>query len=376
MRVRRYGSLEQLPESYGELLADGARESFYYSLPWFQNIVATAAETGDEVCFYGIERDREPATPLALLVCRAPLRRRKFVDARSLAGFSTMFTTLFGIPFSSAVDDRRAVIRALVEAICSERPRWEVMRLDALDRESPVFDQLSEALKRSGMVVQHYKHFENWYETTDGKTSEDYFNLRPSKLRNTIARKQKKLTKSANWRFELITGGAEVEKGIAAYATVYEGSWKRPEPHPHFIPGLIRACGAAGVLRLGILFVDETPAAAQFWIASNRRATIYKLAYDENFARLSVGSILTKKMMEHVIDVDRVREVDFGRGGDSYKQDWMSCCRERWGIVAFNPRTVRGAMHAGYHLGRSRAKHALTALTRRRPRSRTGDGTD
>ena len=35
------------------------------------------------------------------------------------------------------------------------------------------------------------------------------------------------------------------------------------------------------------------------------------------------------KLMRHVIDVDQVREVDFGSGDDAYKKDWMSDRRER-----------------------------------------------
>jgi hypothetical protein len=37
-----------------------------------------------------------------------------------------------------------------------------------------------------------------------------------------------------------------------------------------------------------------------------------------------------------------VAEVDYLIGDDAYKQDWMSHRRERWGIVAYNPRTLFG----------------------------------
>jgi CelD/BcsL family acetyltransferase involved in cellulose biosynthesis len=58
--------------------------------------------------------------------------------------------------------------------------------------------------------------------------------------------------------------------------------------------------------------------------------------------------------MQHVIDIDGVTQVDYLTGDDAYKQDWMSHRRERWGMVAFNPRTLKGAVGILRHMaGRS-----------------------
>ena len=56
-------------------------------------------------------------------------------------------------------------------------------------------------------------------------------------------------------------------------------------------------------------------------------------------------------MMEHVLEVDRVHEVDYGIGDEPYKRDWMSHRRERVGLIAFNPRTARGLSGAIRHFG-------------------------
>lgn len=66
--------------------------------------------------------------------------------------------------------------------------------------------------------------------------------------------------------------------------------------------------------------------------------------------------------MEHVIDVDRVREVDYLTGDDAYKKDWMSHRRERWGIIAMNPRTPHGLITATGHTLRRTVKKALKPL--------------
>jgi CelD/BcsL family acetyltransferase involved in cellulose biosynthesis len=66
--------------------------------------------------------------------------------------------------------------------------------------------------------------------------------------------------------------------------------------------------------------------------------------------------------MQHVIDVDRVREIDYLIGDEPYKQDWMSHRRERWGIVAYNPRTLKGMAGAANEISRRAAKMAWSRI--------------
>ena len=53
--------------------------------------------------------------------------------------------------------------------------------------------------------------------------------------------------------------------------------------------------------------------------------------------------------MRHVVDIDKVDEVDYLTGDDSYKEDWMSHRRERWGVVAFRKGSWRGCWLATKH---------------------------
>ena len=104
-----------------------------------------------------------------------------------------------------------------------------------------------------------------------------------------------------------------------------------------------------GWLRSGILTLNGQAIAAQLWLIKDGKASIYKLAYVKGCERLSAGSVLTHALMQQVIDVDQVAEVDYLTGDDAYKRDWMSHRRERWGLVAFHPRTLRGLWLAAKH---------------------------
>jgi len=215
-----------------------------------------------------------------------------------------------------------------------------------------------EAFKSAGFVVQTFFSFGNWYLPVNGRSFQEYSTSLPSVLKNTLHRKRKKLEKSGRAKIEIVTGGEGLKAAIDAYLKVYLSSWKQPEPFPNFVPGLIQMCARMGALRLGIVYVDGEPAAAQLWMVHRGKALIYKLAYDERFADLSVGTILSATLFEHALDVDKVEEVDYLSGDDAYKKDWMSQRRERWGILALNPRTPRGLLAIARHIGGRAVKRA------------------
>ena len=95
-------------------------------------------------------------------------------------------------------------------------------------------------------------------------------------------------------------------------------------------------------MRLGIVWLKDQPIAAQLWIVSNGRAEIYKVAYDEAFKSHSPGTVLTAQLIQYALEIDGVREIDYLIGDDPYKKNWMSHRRERWGLVAYNRRSVWG----------------------------------
>jgi hypothetical protein len=278
------------------------------------------------------------------------------------------YTALFSPLSGDSNNDLQMSLNLLANAIAAERPRWDMIDIHPMQVETPLFSGTLRAFQQAGMVAETYFCFGNWYLDVNGRSYAEYFEYLPSKLKNTLKRKSRLLQDAKRLRIEIISGGPGLANGLCAYEQIYGSSWKKPESHPAFISGLIRLCAEHGWLRLGVAYIDEQPAAAQLWVVSNGVASIYKLAYDEQFSKLSVGSILTASLMQHVIDVDLVREVDFLSGDDAYKRDWMSHRRERCGIVIFNRHTVHGALAALKHLAgrtlRSLKHRSTTTITR------------
>ncbi|MEJ6008002.1 GNAT family N-acetyltransferase, partial [Paucibacter sp. AS339] len=217
--------------------------------------------------------------------------------------------------------------------------RSGVIVLSPLATEESFTWELISALRAQGYWVRTFHCFGNWYFQTNGKGFSEYLAERPSQLRNTLRRAQGKLNKLGNWNIELHkTTGVELERAIRDYDKVYGASWKPSEADPEFVFSLIRMAAEQGSLRLGLLKIEGEALAAQLWFVKGGVASIYKLAYVENAAPLSLGTVLSAFMFEHVLDYDRVDEIDFLNGDEPYKREWMSARRVRIGIHALDLR--------------------------------------
>ena len=362
--VRVFSDLRQLPLSSLALFEQAGLQDFFLTLPWFKNFAQTALGPEDGIRIYAVPSASEEAACRAMLLMRSSNHRQSRFSLRKLEALANYYTCFYA-PHLSAGSDTQETLCAITREIACEKPRWDAVELRPLDVRAKEFSQLVKAFQNAGYVVQTYFSSGNWYLPVNGRSFAQYSESLPSVLKNTLARKRKKLEKSGRAKIEIVTGGDSLEDSIAAYTKVYLASWKHPEPYPQFIPGLIRTCAAMGALRLGIIYVDAEPAAAQFWIVHHGKALIYKLAYDERFGELSVGTILSATLFQHALDVEKVTEVDYLSGDDAYKKDWMSHRRERWGILALNPRTPRGALAIARHVGGRAVKNGALSVTNR-----------
>jgi len=357
--VTLYKDLSALPDRYEALFRLAGRASLFHTLPWYRNFVESGIVPKERLRIYGVDTAANAGPACAVLLMHDCDSGAGSFGARTLTGLSNYYSSLFGPVVEPDRPDVQETLDALAAAIARDETRWDMIDLHPLSAETPVYRGLIDAFRNAGLLVQTYFCFGNWYLQVRGRPYAEYFETLPSQLKNTIRSKKRQLETSARSKIVVCRDGAGLDQALSAYERAYAASWKVAEPYPEFIRGLCRACAESGWLRLGVVYVDDQPAAAQIWIVNAGVATIYKLAYDERYARLSAGSILTAHLMEHVLDVDKVHEVDYLTGDEPYKKDWMSDRRERWGIVAFNLRTPKGLLAASRHLGSRAARYAI-----------------
>ena len=303
----RFGTLFERP-----VCAEG-------SYGWFDALVETTLALGEAAVV---------AVALEEGVARAALPLvRKGTQIRAL---TAPYTTIFAPALSDAKWARFLGAN-------SERYVAGSLQLDALDPADAGVAAYLEGVASSGLIAAQYRHFVNYYAPVP--SFEEYWNARPSRLKATVRRKLAQ-ARALNADFRCYRQG--LGEAVAFYEDIYSASWKAPEPHPRFIAEMVDKLAHQGFVRLGIMMLSQKPVAAQIWLVSGRKATIFKLAHRQDAAGHSPGTLLTYWMIETLVREDRLEEIDFGRGADAYKHDWLDRERVRIGLVAGNWKSAVG----------------------------------
>jgi hypothetical protein len=306
----------------------------FFSKPWFENLARNGLEDGQTALLACV---LEADTVLAIL----PLLRR---DSENCHSLKHLYTSLYTLLLEEG--RQQDILRCLVKGL-RQLPVYSLY-LDPVAKNDSILHGLQQAMESSGFSCHRSFCFYNWIHRLQGQSFAEYMAERPARVRNTVARKKRKLDREHGYHIRLFTS-SNLEKAIADYNAVYTASWKVNEVFEEFVKGLAERFSEPGWLRLAILYIEDQPAAAQLWFVAHGKASIFKLAYDEAWKKYSPGSILIAYLMEHVIDMDKVEEIDFLTGNEAYKQDWMSERRERWRLCCGNrPRsTTLGAQLSG-----------------------------
>jgi CelD/BcsL family acetyltransferase involved in cellulose biosynthesis len=331
LAVEVFRQPDALPDDVQGFMAKAEKSNVAGGLAWYRNLAGTVYPDHPGLRFYVL---RQGAQVVAVL----PLRAEQSGGAWQLSALANFYTSLYQPVLDAGLKSVEMV--ALLSAIQAEFGQLASLTLAPMDPDSHAYQTLLGAMRIKGWIAFEYFTFGNWYQPVTGDWAA-YLAARSGTVQNTIRRMRKKFAADGG-TLALVTGTRELQQAIAAYEKVYAASWKKPEPFPAFTPGLLQTYAAKGFLRLGLAWLDGQPVAAQVWIVSHGRAEIYKLAYDERFKGYSPGTLITAMLMEHALDKDKVSEVDYLVGDDPYKKAWMSHRRERWGLVAYNPRSLRG----------------------------------
>ena len=343
MIFKCYKDWEQLPDSAASLFDQCGKESMFFTREWFEALSATALEEGQslllvavvgeagvgETSVRGVGGDEsgvsETEAGKSRLLALLPLLESGNEHWKSC---SHRYTALYSLLL--AQDRQGDVLDCLADGL------WQLpfrtLRLEPVADDDSNLQKLQAVLGSRGFECHQNFFFYNWYHLTRGQSFEEYMAARPTQLRNTIARKRRKLERERDCSIRMYRGG-EVEQALADYHATYSSSWKAHEQYGTLLDALATNLAVPDWTRLAVLYIDGEPAAAQLWFVVQGKASIFRLAYDEAWKQYSPGSILTAWLMQYVIDTDGVEEIDFLTGNESYKQDWMSGRRTRSRLV-------------------------------------------
>ena len=232
-------------------------------------------------------------------------------------------------PLYAGDSDRASALRALCADLRHKAARVTLYPVPDADK-APLLAALKAAGWWARATAAGDRH---WLDLT-GFDHDGWWASRPGALRSTVQRKAKKGVVDLQLldRFDA--------ESWTAYEQIYAASWKPEEGHPALLRAFAESESARGTFRMGLARIEGAPVAAQFWTVEDGTAFIHKLAHVEDSLKASPGTLLSAALFRHVIEVDRVRRVDFGTGNDGYKRDWMNRHEPLWRIEAFNPSRI------------------------------------
>lgn len=369
--IRRFDRFEDLPPSYEPLRDELLRDGVFGDPAWFELLLEHGYEGRDRLCLLTMEEART-GRPLLLAPMRWSTNDGAARGAQVLATIHHVENYASArLAFDGALAEPDVLLAAFFGHLRRPRPDDKVpapdlIRLMPVAAGSPVGDRFYRALRAAGWWVQGFANSFNWYEDTIGLSHADYLASRSTNLRDSIRRRRRALERSGDLEVSITEGTAGLERAILDYLKVSQTSWKDPRSMADPLTlAMLWLAAQRGDLRLGVLRLGGEAVAVQFWLVAGGTGHCVRLAYDQAFAQRAVGVVLTDMMIERLLDVDRVKQIDFGFGEEEYKGRWMRQQRVFAGLLAFNPMTRRGMWQAVRHLGGRPIKRTLRSLASR-----------
>lgn len=337
-----FDDLPAIAARFGERLSDTAQPHLFDRLSWLwlthsqihpnsKPLIAYAHAQGHDAWLMLMRRTRHHAE-----------------------GLGSWYTLAYRPIFSSGTPEelKRPLLIAIARRL---RKALGTIRLEPVPEGDGSRDLLISAFRKAGWSAASAPKTGNWFTRIEGLDFASFWNARPGQVRSTHDRRLKKFPMSV-----------EIHRTFsgdlwAQYESIFSESWKGAEGSPDFLRAMAEHQASIGALRLGIAHFDGQPVAAQLWTSDHGTAIIHKLAYRDDAAHMSPGTILSAAMFREAIDADKVNLISYGTGDDGYKRDWMDQRDQLHIIEFFNPTSLTGLLG----LFRSAASRAAGKLRKR-----------
>lgn len=319
---------------------------FELTLPWLKATAQFMLPAGASVIVHCLMATETSSQAEELIVAIPFIHLEQGKRLKSLGSF---YSTVIEHYYAKHYDESNHIkaLECLVNNIL-QLSSWQTLQIGPIDQNSELADLFANGAS-ANWVSKVFSKQHNIYQD-QLSTFEQYYAQLPSQLKNTLSRRGKKLAKSTSYNIDIVSSDDLFDRAFNAYKAVYTESWKGDEYSYDFIEQVCRSALAKNQLRLGILYVNDKPAAAQIWFVQSTKemttASIFKLAYHPDFQQFSVGSILSLAISEYVLSHDKVDMIEFGMGDESYKQDWLKMTKSRLTLQVFNRQNILGRVKA------------------------------
>ncbi|MEQ8661163.1 MAG: GNAT family N-acetyltransferase, partial [Gammaproteobacteria bacterium] len=244
--IATYDDFGAVPKTVAKLWEEYGERKPFASSEWFRNLHEHVGHDLGEMCVITLLNRAEEVH--AILPCVKRSATGRSCEYLSLANY---YTPSFEPIVDEARISRDEAIQRILGALAL-RDDWDALTLFPL-HDSPDLAAFRAAAKRNLLACATFDETANWTQEIDDL--ESYRASLPATLRSTLARKQAKLAREGEGRFEVISAPREAAAAAKDFNLVYRSSWKPEEPYEGFIDGLVALASRQGWLRLGLLYI-------------------------------------------------------------------------------------------------------------------------
>ena len=248
------------------------------------------------------------------------------------------------IDFVVASETERAC-RAIWNVLRNERPRWDVLLLSQIDKESATGRTLARLAASDGCATGVWQSNDSPYLALTG-TWDTYLNGLPAKFRSNLRNRLSRATRIGDTELEVLAG-ADAAASAEDVWRLERSGWKHEsgtaitsDPAVHaFYHSLIERGNAAGWLRILFLRIAGRRMATAYSACSGQRLFLIKTGYDPEYATCAPFKLLTNEAIRHAY-AEGLSEVDFLGDNEPWKLEWTTTVRghDWWFVFARNAR--------------------------------------
>ena len=225
------------------------------------------------------------------------------------------------------------VYRAIWESLRRNTPRWDVLQLNQLPRESATRQTVADMAAADHCPTGVWASSDSPFLTLTG-TWDSYLASLPAKFRSNLRNRMSRLAKIGEPSLEVLTGAAEIAAAADDAWRLEKSGWKEKEgtaitsdPAVHtFYTRLTERAAAAGWLRLLFLKVGDRRVATSYGAVFDGRLFLFKTGYDPEYATGSPFKVLTYLAIEEAYR-EGLTEVDFLGDTEPWKREWTDAAR-------------------------------------------------
>lgn len=232
----------------------------------------------------------------------------------------------------AAPSREREVAAAFAEALDE---RGVMLQLSNMRAGSGMAAALTQELQRNRWTTEEKKLNVCPFINLTGHSWESYLGSLGPHVRKGIKRCLRNLPKSFDYRVECIQAPEDARRGLDITMELHRKRWTEGRKSDAFQDGAVTAfhqefverAAARGWLRLLVMYLDGTPAAALYGLVYGPKFYFYQSGFDPAFGKHSVGVATMALAVETAIH-EGMAEYDFLHGDEEYKFHWAHETRD------------------------------------------------